>query len=142
MEGKLVRIRAYERSDLDALMTWVNDEEVTRQLSPGPLTYPVSRTLEEQFLDKAMVSALDPNSKVFAIETLGERQYIGGIDLQATEWLHRHAGIGIVIGNAAFRGKGYGTDAMRVIMRMGFDNMGLNRMRLRVHDSNMAGTRR
>jgi RimJ/RimL family protein N-acetyltransferase len=101
----------------------------------------VSRTLEEQFLDKATTSALDPNSKVFAIETLAERKYIGGIDLQAIDWLDRHAGIGIVIGDSAFRGKGYGTDAMRVIMRMGFDKMGLHRLWLRVYDFNLAGIR-
>ena len=29
MDGKLVRLRAYEKSDLDAVMKWVNDEEIT-----------------------------------------------------------------------------------------------------------------
>ena len=49
MEGKLVRIRAYERSDLDSLMTWVNDEEVTRNLG-APMIYPLSRAAEENYL--------------------------------------------------------------------------------------------
>jgi RimJ/RimL family protein N-acetyltransferase len=141
MEGKLVCIRAYERSDIDSLMTWVNDEEVTRQLGSGPLTYPVSRGLEEQFLEKATTSALDPTSKIFAIEAIPQGQYIGGIDLQAINWLDRHAGIGIVIGDKAFRGRGYGTDAMRLIMRMGFEKMNLHRLWLRVYDFNAAGIR-
>ena len=37
MEGKLVRLRAYEKSDLDAVMKWVNDEEVTDLLGGGML---------------------------------------------------------------------------------------------------------
>ena len=139
MEGKLVRVRAYERSDLDSLMTWVNDEEVTRQLGAGPLSYPVSRALEEQFLERATNSALDPSNKTFAIEATrrrpvhrrnrSRRPSIGWID---------NAGIGIVIGDKAFRGRGYGTDAMRVIMRMGFDKMNLHRLWLRVYDFNAA----
>ena len=141
MEGKLVRIRAYERSDLDAVMAWVNDEEVTRQLGAGPLSFPVSRVQEEQFLEVAVRSGADAINKVFAIETVAERQYIGGIDLRAIDWMDRHAEIGIVIGDKAFRGKGYGTDAMRVIMRMGFDKMGLHRLWLRVYDFNAAGIR-
>ena len=141
MEGKLVRIRAYERSDLDAVMAWVNDEEVTRQLGAGPLTFPVSRVQEEQFLEAAVRSGADPTNKVFAIETLAERKYIGGIDLRGINWLDRHAEIGIVIGDKANWSKGFGTDAMRVITRMGFEKMGLHRLWLRVYDFNAAAIR-
>ena len=35
MEGKLVRLRAFERSDLDSTMKWINDEEVTDFLAGG-----------------------------------------------------------------------------------------------------------
>ena len=35
MEGKLVRLRAYEKSDLDSIMKWINDEEVTDLLAAG-----------------------------------------------------------------------------------------------------------
>ena len=120
MQGQLVRLRGYEKSDLDAVMRWVNDEEVTRTLGTGFLTYPVSSMTEEQFIEMAARSAADPNNKVFAIETIAETRYIGAIDLKGINWIDRHAEIGIVIGDKSLWGKGYGTDAMRVIMRLGF----------------------
>jgi RimJ/RimL family protein N-acetyltransferase len=141
MEEKLVRIRAYDKSDLDAVMAWVNDEEVTRNLGGGILSFPVSRIQEEQFLDTNARSGGDPTNKVFAIETLAERKYIGGIDVRGINWIDRQAEVGIAIGDKTYWGKGYGTDAMRVIMRMGFDTMGLNRMWLKVLAFNERGIR-
>jgi len=141
MEGKLVRIRAYEKSDLEAVMAWVNDEEVTRNLGAGPISFPMSRAQEEQFLDFATRSPADATNKIFAIETLSDRNYIGGIDVRGINWIDRNAEIGITIGDKSYWGKGYGTDAMRVIMRMGFEVMGLHRMWLKVLASNPRGIR-
>ncbi|MFZ0888795.1 MAG: GNAT family protein [Candidatus Binataceae bacterium] len=133
MDGRLVRLRAYEKSDLDAVMKWVNDEEVKHFLGSGPLTYPVSRIQEEQFIEMANRPADD--RKTFAIETL-QGEYIGGIDLHAIDWISRHAEIGIVIGDKHLWGKGYGSDAMRVLLRLVFDKMGLHRVWLRVYSFN------
>src|SRR5438270_11200267 len=132
MEGKLVRLRAYEKSDLDNVMLWVNDEEVTRFLGPH-LAHPVSRTAEERFLEAA--ASVSPNDKVFAIETLAG-EYIGGIDIRGIDWIERRGEVGIVIGVKQFWGKGYGEDSMRVLMRLAFEKLGLNRLSLRVLDFN------
>lgn len=141
MDGKLVRIRAYEKSDLDAVMAWINDEEVTRNLGAGLITYPVSRMQEEQFLEIAGRSGASESNKIFAIETIAERKYIGGIDLHGINWIDRQAEIGIVIGEKSHWSKGYGTDAMRLIMRLGFEKMGLKRLWLKVLAFNARGIR-
>ncbi len=134
MEGKLVRLRAYEKSDLDAAMKWVNDEEVTDLLGGEMLAYPVSSLAEAKFID----AAANPSDrhKDFAIETLAERRYIGAISFNVIDWRNRSAGLGIVIGDKSLWGNGYGTDAMRVLMRLAFDEMNLHRLWLHVHDSN------
>ncbi|HEV2169455.1 MAG TPA: GNAT family protein [Candidatus Binatus sp.] len=134
MEGKLVRLRAYERSDLDSIMKWINDEEVTDFLAGGMLTYPVSSITEEKFIEAAAHSS--DTEKSFAIETLADRKYLGGVSFHAINWLNRSAGLGITIGDKSFWGKGYGTDAMRVMMRLGFDKMNLHRLWLHVYDYN------
>jgi RimJ/RimL family protein N-acetyltransferase len=134
MDGKLVRLRAYEKSDLDAVMKWINDEEVTDLLGGGMLTYPVSSIAEAKFIE-ASASPSD-KQKNFAIETLAERRYIGAISFNVIDWRNRCAGLGIVIGDKSLWGKGYGTDAMRVLMRLGFDKMNLHRLWLHVHDYN------
>ncbi len=133
MDGKLVRLRAYEKSDVDATMKWVNDEEVKQFLGSGTLTYPVSRIAQEHFIEHASQPADD--RKTFAIETLAG-EYLGGIDLHDINWIDRHAEIGIVIGVKHYWGKGCGTDAMRVLLRLAFDKMNLHRVYLRVYSFN------
>jgi RimJ/RimL family protein N-acetyltransferase len=137
MEGKLVRLRAYEKFDLDAVMKWKNDEEVTYWLGGEALLYPVSSIAEERFIEAA-ASPTD-RQKNFVIETLADRRYIGGIWFNGIDWRSRHAAIGIVIGDKSLWGKGYGTDAMRVLLRLGFDQMNLHRIWLHVHDYNVRG---
>jgi RimJ/RimL family protein N-acetyltransferase len=134
MDGKLVRLRAYEKSDLDAVMKWINDEEVTDFLGGEMLIYPVSSVAEEKFIETAAASS--DKQKNFVIETLAEQRYIGAISFNVIDWQSRHAGIGIVIGDKSLWGKGYGTDAMRVMMHLAFDKMNLHRLWLHVRDYN------
>jgi RimJ/RimL family protein N-acetyltransferase len=135
MEGKLVRIRAYEKSDLDSLMSWVNDEEVTRNLG-APMIYPLSRAAEEAYLS-ANAPGDGPDCR-WAVETL-DGEYLGGISLMTIDWINRSAQVGIVIGSKLHWGKGYGTDAMRVVLRFAFDQMNLHRVWLNVYDFNTRG---
>ena len=134
MEGQLVRLRAYEKSDLDAVMKWVNDEEVTDLLGGEMLTYPVSSLAEEKYIEAAAIPS--DKQKTFVIESLEEPRYIGAISFNVIDWQSRHASIGIVIGDKSLWGKGYGTDAMRIMMRLAFDKMNLHRLYLDVHDYN------
>ena len=135
MEGKLVRIRAYERSDLDDVMKWVNDEEVVRNLA-APMLYPLSHVAEENFLE---ANARDTGGdRTWAIETLAG-EYLGGISLTTIDWINRSAQVGIVIGSKPHWGKGYGTDAMRVVLRFAFEKMNLHRVWLNVYDFNVRG---
>ena len=103
MEGKLVRLRAYEKSDLDAVMKWVNDEEVTDLLGGEMLVYPVSSIAEAKFIEAAAGSS--DRQKNFVIETLAERRYIGAISFNVIDWRNRSAGLGIVIGDKSLWGR-------------------------------------
>src|SRR5512137_788829 len=113
MRGKLVRLRGYEKSDVDALMRWWSDEEVTSLL--GPWDYPVTRAQQEQYVENA--SRNDPRQKAFAIETLDGR-IIGDCGLRTINWYNRNAELFITIGEKSFWGKGYGTDAVRTLLRL------------------------
>ena len=44
-----------------------------------------------------------------------------------------------MIGEAAYRGRGYGTDAVRALVRFGFDQMNLHRVWLQAFAFNPAG---
>jgi len=133
MDGKLVRLRGYERSDLEAVMKWLHDEEVTQFI--GGAVFPASTLEEGKFIETA-AAGTDVANKVFVIETLSERKYIGSIGLHNINWLCRHAELGMVIGDKDYWGRGYGTDAVRVLLRLAFDKVGLHRIHLHVFDFN------
>ena len=134
IEGKKVRIRAIEKTDIDEIMKWVNDPEVIDNLL---MRYPVSRYQEEKWIEKALNDS-NVRNKVFAIETK-DGVYLGGIGLHAINWENRNAEVGIVIGKKEHWNKGYGTDAMMTVLDFAFNRMNLHRVSLRVYDFNLRG---
>ena len=58
------------------------------------------------------------------------------LDLQ-----HGTAELGIIIGEADARGKGYGTEATRLLLDYAFTAVGLHNVMLRVYAFNLAGIR-
>ncbi|MBO0774458.1 MAG: GNAT family N-acetyltransferase, partial [Actinobacteria bacterium] len=77
----------------------------------------------------------------FAIETLGDPPVlIGNLGLWGTRPKDRCASLGIALGREHI-GRGYGTDAMRVIVDYGFREMGLHRIQLNVAPFNRGGIR-
>ena len=64
---------------------------------------------------------------------------IGHISLHDIDHLHRHAFMGIVIGEDEHRGRGYGTEAARLILDYGFNTLNLHNIMLSVHADNHAG---
>ena len=77
----------------------------------------------------------------FAIETLDDPPVlVGNIRLWGAHLKDRCATLGIALGRE-YINRGYGTDAMRVIVDCGFREMGLHRIQLGVTPFNPAGIR-
>jgi RimJ/RimL family protein N-acetyltransferase len=123
MQGKLVRLRGYEKSDAEALMRWFTDEEVTDFI--GPTEFPVTRAAQERFIEAA--ARADGPLRAFAIETL-EGELIGDAGLRMFNWKSRSAELFITIGEKRLWGKGYGADAVRILQRLAFDKLNLHRV--------------
>ena len=136
IEGRNVRIRAIEKTDIDEIMGWVNDPQVKENLL---MRYPVSRYEEEKWIERALDDDGHRN-KVFALETK-DGIYLGGIGLHRIDWENRNAEAGIVIGKREHWNKGYGTDAMMAILDFAFNQMNLHRVYLRVFEYNQRGVR-
>lgn len=71
-----------------------------------------------------------------AIETLDEGRYIGGCGINSLDWKNSVATVGIFIGDKNYWGKGYGTDAMKVLLRFIFEQMNINKVKLFVYSFN------
>ena len=132
IEGKLVNLRAIEMTDVERYAAWFNDTEVTRFLHKR---YPLSLLAEETWLRENTSKPLSYDHVMFAIDT-NDGVHIGGIALHKISPEDRRAEIGITIGNKTYWSKGYGADAMRTLMRFGFEEMNLYRIELTVDARN------
>jgi RimJ/RimL family protein N-acetyltransferase len=136
IEGKKIRIRAIEKTDIAEIMKWINDPEVKSNLL---MRYPVSQYQEERWIETAL-STDNQRNKTFALETK-EGVYLGGIGLNRIDWENGNAEVGIVIGKKEYWNKGYGTDAMMAMLDFAFNQMNLHRVYLRVFEFNQRGIR-
>jgi RimJ/RimL family protein N-acetyltransferase len=135
MLGKLVKLRGLENADVDALLRWHSDEEVTDFL--GPFDYPVTRASEERYV--ALASTTD-FQRAFIIETF-DAVAIGECGLRGFNWKSRNCELFITIGDKTYWGKGYGADAVRILTRLAFDKLNLHRMWLTVLSTNRRAIR-
>ncbi|HTY46991.1 MAG TPA: GNAT family protein [Methanomassiliicoccales archaeon] len=128
LQGKLVRLRAVERADLPAFVRWFNDLEVTRFLLRSP---PMGMEEEERWFEHLR----DREERVFSIETL-DGKLIGNIGIIHVDYHDRKADIGIAIGEKDHWSRGYGRDAINVLLGYMFDEMNLERVWLYADQKN------
>jgi len=129
--GEKVRLRAYEKEDIKKAQEYINDPEIKHLLTPN-VPFPITLADETKFIEG--ISAFKDEYS-FAIETL-DSLYIGGCGLNRVDWKNRSCIVGIFIGDKSYWGKGYGTDAMNVLIKFIFDEMNLNRIQLNVYSYN------
>ncbi len=135
ISGKRVRLRAIERVDIPTFVKWVNDPEVQRYLGRTP--YPISFAAEERWFEEQLN---DEKSHIFAIET-EKGVHIGNIGLHEIDYKDGKATLGIMIGEKGYWDQGYGTDAIRTLLRFAFQELNLHRVSLEVFESNKRAIR-
>lgn len=114
----------------------MNDPAVTSTLGMRPAR--LSKDEVRGFLERAAASS--DSFVEFAIETLDGR-HIGGCTIRNFNHVARSAELAIMIGEGDCRGKGFGTDAVRLLVQVGFEQFNLNRIWLTVQAGNLAGIR-
>jgi len=128
-----VYLRALSEDDLDRVLGWHNDPELYVTLG-GHFRH-VSRETERNWL-RHRVEA--PDEVNLAICLLDPAQHIGNIYLRNVNWVHRNAELHIFIARQENRGKGYGSAAIRLIIKHAFEDLGLLRLYLYTLASNSA----
>jgi diamine N-acetyltransferase len=136
-EGERVRLRPIERDDLPRFVEWFSDPEVRRHLD---LYLPFSLAQEERWFENLQDRLENQEVVMMTIET-SDGAHIGNISLMPINWKDRQAELGITIGDKDYWDQGYGSDAIRTMLRVAFDQMNLHRVFLRVHDDNARGIR-
>ena len=134
--GGRIYLRPLTRADAVAFVPWVNDPEVTRTLAIGSRIMDVRA--EEVLIEKTNASAHDV---LFGIVVQRTEQLIGSIGLNQVDFRHRSASLGMMIGEKGVWGKGYGTEATRLVVQYAFGELHLNRVQLHVYEYNLRGIR-
>lgn len=139
--GDQVRLRAIEKEDLPKYVKWLNDPEVRSGLS---LIMPLSQAEEEIWFEETLKKS--PYERPLAIEiqpdpNIDEWVFVGNCGLFGIDWQNRLAEIGIHIGEKDFWDQGFGTRAMKLILKHGFENLNLHRIWLRVFEHNRRAIR-
>ncbi len=135
--GKLVRLSAENpETYAEHFSRWWHDSEYGRllDLAPGMLFSPkrVKEWLEKE-LEKD-----PPEMWMFGIRALDGDKLIGFVDLSGAT-PHGDTFVGIGIGERDYWGKGYGTEAMKLVLRFAFTELGLHRVSLNVFEYNPRG---
>jgi RimJ/RimL family protein N-acetyltransferase len=136
LTGKLVKLVPINKEKIaEQWANWNIDSDYTRLLDIGP-SYLYARKQIEKWIDE-----IDDGSCEFAIHAIAEDKVIGDIGIGDFDWAAGTTWVGIGIGEPDFRGKGYGTDAMRIILRYAFEELNLHRVNLSVFEFNKRAIR-
>ena len=141
LEGELVRLTAESAKTLaESYSRWSRNSEFYRLMDSG-ITRPRSIKVAQEEFEKYLEKEPEENAFFFSVRTLTEDTLIGDVGLGGISWAHGDAFVGIGLGEPKFWGKGYGTDAMRVILRFGFEELNLRRVTLDVFEYNPRAVR-
>jgi RimJ/RimL family protein N-acetyltransferase len=137
LAGERVRLRGVRDDDLPTLAKWEMDPG--RSATQSHWVAPSSEAAAKERIAKW--SANDKDDLGFAIETLDDPpRLVGHLGLWGATPKDRCATLGIGLGRE-YTGRGYGSDAMRVIVDYAFRELGLHRLQLSVAPFNQAGIR-
>lgn len=131
-QGPNLRLTGLERYDARAFATWHNDAGFLRLLD-AEFAHPRS---EDECLRSFEDWQRDPKTIAFAVRPLASEELVAVIMLESILFQHGVAWLGMGFGNREQWGKGYGGEAMALILRYAFDELNFHRIQASVFEYN------
>ena len=134
IEGDRVRLRALGPQDYPRLNEFMNDVDFALLMGNPPR--PIGSANLTEFLDNLV---RDKVNVTFAIEV--DRVFIGSCGLFTFDRVAGTAELGIGIGDRAYQGKGYGREAVALLVDYGFRLLNLRKIWLKTSPDNQRAIR-
>ena len=133
LDGRTICLRCIEETDCtDEYLRWLEDPEVNQYLETR---------WSEQSMDsiKSFVRQIreSEDSILFAIIEKETKKHIGNIKIGPINKNHQFAMISYFIGNREYWGKGIASEAIGLVTRFGFENLGLHKLLAGYYASNI-----
>ena len=129
--GKLVCLRPMKEEDAVPYVRWLSDPEVATIVEASRVPSIGERVKQLKAFNQS------PSDLILGIEIKETSNLIGTIGFRRIDWKKRVAEIAIFIGDKKEWNRGYGTEAMKIMLEIGFKELGLEKTLLQVRPSNL-----
>lgn len=127
--GKRIYLSPISMEDTEIYTKWMNDPAITDNLGNSSLLVSLSK-------ERAALEGMEKEGYHFAIVEKETHTLLGNVSLFSVDFLHQKAECGIFIGEEQNRSKGYGKEALTLLIQYGFTTLHLNNIMLRVFSFN------
>lgn len=132
-------LRPLTEDDIDSLVSYRSKPEVCRYVPFEPMDAAGVRVkLKESWVHRSLEA--EGQALVLGVELAEGGTLVGDVMLHWTSELHRCGEIGYVF-DPLHGGRGYATEAVRAVLELAFDGLGLHRVVARVDAENLASAR-
>jgi len=138
-EGQDIRFGPIDHEkDAEIESKWTHDSDFMRMMEVAPARPLSAALVKKQYekLEKQMDE--DKNLFYFTIRAREDDHLVGRAAVQWIEWANGNGFLRIGIGSAEDRGKGYGTQALQMLLRFAFAELNLFRVSAIVPEYNTA----
>ena len=133
LAGEKIRLVPLEEKHLDDIMKEWNSPKLRKYLGGF---IPHSREVEHEWIQSAMEEMKQRKSFIFVVERISDDSFIGTIALHDIDWLSRNCTLGIALHSEENWGKGYGSEAIKLLIDFAWQSLNLYRIELSVYDFN------
>ena len=131
--GERLYLSPMNALDAETYVKWLSDRKVTDNLG-------MTSSIVNLVGEKEYIESKKDNSYDFSI-ILNDDTLIGNISLMNVNLVSRKATLGVFIGDEENRSKGYGTEAIKLLVDYGFNILGLHNIDLNVFSFNEGAIR-
>lgn len=122
--------------DYSKYLAWMSDEKVIEFLYSGSNKWDIDEL--QCYIHNVNLS---DDAVIFGIFTLQDNNYIGNIKVGPINFNHKVGEIGYMIGEKEVWGKGYGTEAVNLICKYAFKEIGLHKVTSGCNELNLGSNK-